>query len=241
MFSTLNESSLHKSLKIFYANRYGGKTEAQVEKWICDIVCEDETIIEIQTKSVSSLHEKVARLLALGKKVVIVHPITTRKTIRTFNPSGEEISAKKSPKRESVYSMLRELTGLCDILLHENFSLVCPLITAEEKRVRSEEPVQSKNGRRRFKKAWLKTDKSLLTLDGEITFRTKDEYLALLPRSLPEEFSSAELSCALEKEGKPYANLILWILHKMDLIERTGKKDKRFYYKKNSATNAAPF
>ena len=241
MFSTLNESSLHKSLKIFYANHYGGKTEVQVEKWICDIVCEGETIIEIQTKSVSSLHEKVARLLALGKKVIIVHPITTQKTIRTFNPNGEEISAKKSPKRENVYSMLRELTGLCDILLHENFSLVCPLITAEEKRVQSEEPVQSKNGRRRFKKAWLKADKSLLTIDREITFRGKENYLALLPPALPEEFSSAELSCALEKEGKPYANLILWILHKMNLIERTEKKGKRFYYKKNSAKNVAPF
>lgn len=234
MFSTLNESSLHKSLKIFYANRYGGKTEVQVEKWICDIVCEDETIIEIQTKNVSSLHEKAAHLLALGKKVTIVHPITTRKTIRTFDQSGEEISAKKSPKRESVYSMLRELTGLCDILLHENFSLVCPLITAEEKRVQSEDPVQSKNGRRRFKKAWLKTDKSLLTLDGEIDFHNASDYLALLPPALPEEFSSAELSSALEKEGKPYANLILWILHKMNLIERTEKREKRFYYKQRT-------
>lgn len=233
MFSTLNESSLHKSLKIFYANRYGGKTEAQVEKWICDIVC-DETIIEIQTKNVSSLHEKVARLLALGKKVTIVHPITTRKTIRTFDQSGEEISAKKSPKRESVYSMLRELTGLCDILLHENFSLVCPLITAEEKRVQSEDLVQSKNGRRRFKKAWLKTDKSLLTLDGEIDFHNASDYIALLPPALPEEFSSAELSRSLEKEGKPYANLILWILHKMNIIERTEKRDKRFYYKQRT-------
>lgn len=233
MFSTLNESSLHKSLKIFYANRCGGKTEVQVEKWICDIVC-DETIIEIQTKSVSSLQEKAARLLALGKKVTIVHPITTRKTIRTFDQSGEEISAKKSPKRESVYSMLRELTGLCDILLHENFSLVCPLITAEEKRVQSEDPVQSKNGRRRFKKAWLKTDKSLLSIDGEITFRNASDYLALLPRTLPEEFSSAELSRSLEKEGKPYANLILWILHKMNIIERTEKRDKRFYYKQRT-------
>lgn len=232
MFSTLNESSLHKSLKIFYANRYGGKTETQVEKWVCDIVCDDGAIIEIQTKSVSALHEKVARFLALGKKVTIVHPITTRKTIRTFDIGGKEISAKKSPKRENVYSMLRELTGLCDILLHEHFSLVCPLITAEEKRVRSEEPVQSKNGRRRFKQAWLKTDKSLLTLDDEITFHSKDDYLALLPSTLPEEFSAKEVSLALEKNAAPYANLLLWILRKTNLIELTEKKGRRFYYKK---------
>ncbi len=234
MFSTLNESALHKSLKIFYANRYGGKTEAQVEKWICDIVCDDGTIIEIQTKSVSALHEKAASLLALGKKVIIVHPITTRKTIRTFSQNGDEISAKKSPKKESVYSMLREITGLCDILLHENFTLVCPLITAEEKRVRSEKPLQSKNGRRRFKKAWLKTDKSLLTIGDEITFRGKDDYLALLPPALPEEFSSKEVSLALEKNAAPYANLLLWILRKTNLIELTRKKGRRFYYKKKA-------
>ncbi len=232
MFSTLNESSLHKTLKIFYASRHDGKTEIQVEKWICDIVCADGAIIEIQTKSVSSLHAKIASLLALGKKVAVVHPIVTRKTIRTFDIGGKEISAKKSPKRENVYSMLRELTGLCDILLHEHFSLVCPLITAEEKRIRSEEPVQSKNGRRRFKKAWLKTDKSLLTIDGEITFHGKDDYLALLPPALPDEFSSAEVSRALEKASAPYANLLLWILHKMNLIVRTEKRERKYYYKK---------
>lgn len=231
MFSTLNESSLHKSLKLFYAARHGGKTEAQVEKWICDIVCDDGTVIEIQTKNVSALHEKASRLLALGKKLVIVHPIITRKTIRTFAPSGEELSAKKSPKKESIYSMLRELTGMCDILLHELFSLACPLITTEEKRVTSEEPVQSKNGRRRFKKAWLKTDKSLLSIDGEIVFHGEERYRALLPKSLPEEFSSAELSCALEKDGKRYANLILWLLHRMNLIERTEKRGRTFYYR----------
>ena len=231
MFSTLNESALHKSLKIFYAERYGGKTEVQVEQWICDIVCDEKTVIEIQTKSVSSLHRKAAALLARGKKIIIVHPIITRKKIRTFNTSGKEIYAKASPKKESVYSMLRELTGLCDILLHENFSLVCPLVTAEEKRVQTEEPEQSKNGRRRFKKAWQKTDKSLVSIEGEIIFRDKENYIALLPAALPEEFSSAELSHFLKKEGKPYANLILWLLYKMNLIERTEKKGRLFYYR----------
>lgn len=232
MFSTLNESALHKSLKILYASRYDGKTEVQVEKWICDILCANDTVIEIQTKNVSALREKIAGLLALGKKVAVVHPIITRKTIRTFDMDGKEISAKKSPKKENAYSMLRELTGICDILLHENFSLVCPFITAEEKRAQSEKPLQSKNGRRRFKKAWLKTDKSLLTIGEEIIFRGANDYISLLPSDLPEEFSSAEVSRALEKSAAPYANLLLWILRKMNLIERTEKRGKRYYYKR---------
>lgn len=241
-FSTLNESHLHKSLKVFYAARHNGQTEIQVEQWICDIVCPDSSIIEIQTKNVSSLHDKLQGLLALGRKVTVVHPVITQKKIATFDTSGKRISCRKSPKKESLYTMLRELTGLCDILLHKNFTLLCPFITVEERRTQTATPVKTKNGRRRFAKNWVKTDKALLTIGEEYKFYGKKDYLSLLPKALfttqgvknaekMQEFSAKELAAALERPAKRYTNLTLWLLYHLGLIERTSTKNRFRYYR----------
>ena len=46
-------------------------------------------------------------------------------------------------------------------------------------------PVQSKNKKRRFKKDWIKTDKSLNKIIQTIQFNNKQDYLKLLPQNCP--------------------------------------------------------
>ena len=57
--NTYNESSLHNTLKIFYAEKFGGKTEVEAEGHIYDILCDDGQVIEIQTKNLSKLAGKI--------------------------------------------------------------------------------------------------------------------------------------------------------------------------------------
>ena len=75
MINTLNESSLHRALKTIYSLDNNSKTEEQVSQWICDIVQNENVIIEIQTANVSSLKNKIKSLLEMGKTVKIVHPV----------------------------------------------------------------------------------------------------------------------------------------------------------------------
>ena len=73
-------------------------------------------------------------------------------------------SEKEIPfaKKESLYSELKEFTSIAELLPNKNLTLLLPEITIVEKRVQCAEPVQAKNGRRRFKKAWQKTGKAAL-------------------------------------------------------------------------------
>jgi len=184
MINTLNESQLHKALKTFYAVQFSAQEEVKVERWYCDLVCPDGGIVEIQTKNVGALKEKIAGLLKSGRRVTVVHPIIKEKIIETYSEDGTLASRRKSPKKESLWSELREFTALTEILLQKKFSLLLPEITMAEKRIQSPEARQAKNGRRRYKKAWQKTDKALLTIGATYKLNGKKDWLGLLPKEI---------------------------------------------------------
>ena len=69
----LNESTLHKQLKTMFSTD-GAKTEKYIDKYICDIVCADGKIIEIQTSNLSKLRNKLVVLLD-NHKIEIIFPI----------------------------------------------------------------------------------------------------------------------------------------------------------------------
>ena len=181
MINTLNESSLHKALKTFYAVQFSAQEEVKVGRWICDLETSDGGIVEIQNKNVGALKEKIQGLLELKRRVTIVHPIITQKTIETRRQDGSLVSKRKSPKKENLYPELKEFTSIAELLPNKNLTLLLPEITIVEKRVQCAEPVQAKNGRRRFKKAWQKTGKALLTIGGSYKLSGKKDWLALLP------------------------------------------------------------
>ncbi len=234
--NTLNESSLHKTLKLLYAVQNNGRTEIQVNRWICDIVTEKGEIIEIQNKNLRNIKEKVQELLKCGKKVKIVHPVISEKIIITFSEDGQILRQRKSPVKENLYTMLKELTSYTEFLLDENFTLEIPEIKIEEYRRQTAEPVQLMNKSRRFKKNFIKTDKKLLSIGASRIFKTKDDYLKLLPETDEKDFSSKDISLKFREDktypsnaGK-YTNLLLWLLFHMNLLEKKGKKGKLIIY-----------
>ena len=235
MINTLNESQLHKALKTFYAVQFSAQEEVQVERWICDLACPDGEIVEIQTKNVGALKEKAGALLAAKRRVTIVHPIIKEKVIETCAADGKLVSRRKSPKKESLYSELKELTGIAPLLTDKKLSIILPEITVVEKRAKTDSPQQAKNGRRRFKKDWQKTDKALLTIGTSWKLNGKKDWLGLLPKELPAPFCAATVRDAFiaeqKKEAAPYANLLLWILRKAGLIERVPHEGRAYFYK----------
>ena len=175
--------------------------------------------------------------LEKGIIVKLVHTVVVTKTITLFNKDNEKISKRKSPKKGCIYDLFSELTGIYHILLRENFTLEVLLIDITEQRIRTEEPVQSKNNRRRFKKNWNKTNKHLDQIIETITFNKKEDYINLLPKNLPEEFCAKDINKLLKennsipKNYRPNGNLIIWVFNRMEIIEQTKVENRSRYYK----------
>ena len=223
--NTYNESSLHNTLKLYYANQYKGQTEVEADGHIYDILCEDGQVIEIQTKNVGKIARKLTDALEKGHNVRLVYPLVFRKRILLSDEKGETISKRLSPKKGSIYDILEELTKITDILLHPNFTLDIVIVNVIEHRTQTAHAVQTKNRRRRYKKNWLKTNKRLEEILETTEFKTAKDYLTLLPKDIPQEF------CAKDLNLPKYSHLLLWILSRSSIIEMSSKKGRTFYYK----------
>ena len=223
--NTYNESSLHNTLKAFYARLYDGKTEVKADGHIYDVLTKDGTVIEIQTKNLSKLYGKLSDTLSKGHRVKLIYPLIYRTRIITTDENGNKISSRLSPKKGCIYDMFRELTGLYSILLNPDFMLEVIKINMIEHRIKYKEPVQTANKSRRFKRDWLKVNKRLEEIIETYTFNSPEDYLKLLPENLPEEF------CAKDFNLPKYAHLIIWVLVRMEVIRQTGIKKRSRYYK----------
>lgn len=227
MINTFNENSLHKTLKDIYAYKYEGLTEQQIDKYICDIVCKNNLVIEIQTSNLSKLTEKISFLLKTHK-VMLVYPMPILTYIKSFDTEGKLKSNRKSPKKKNIYDIFGELFSLYKLLDNKNFTLtILPIIQTKEKHY-TEEPVQTFNKSRRFRKNWLITNKSLTEIKEEILITKLSDLLNYLPHDLPEAFSSKELS---KTEVGINANKMLWVLKKAELIEFVNKQNRFDYYR----------
>jgi len=234
-FSTLNESNLHNSLKVLYQEIYDGQIEVEQDGHVYDIVTKNGNVIEIQTKNLAKLLPKILDAIDKGHNVKLIHPIPVTTRIELKDEEGKIISNRKSPKKGCIYDLFKELTGIYILMTNPHFSLEVVEIEMTEERVRTNDAVQSKNGRRRFRRNWLKTGKRLDTIISTKRFSKPEDYLNLLP-PLPETFCAKDLKAELDKNpGIPKrninANLILWVLSHANIINQTETKGRIKFYK----------
>lgn len=243
--NTLNESSLHKTLKLMYALNENSKTEIELDGKIYDIVSNNGDVIEIQTQNLGKLLAKCMVALGKKRKIKIVYPLAVTKYLEMYGAAGERISRRKSPKRKTIYDLFTELTGIYPVLLEKGFSLEVLECVICERRIKTDAPVQSANGRRRFRKNWNKNDKILEEIVSTRVFSKASDYLALLPPALPEEFTASDIRSAIKsdkslpKSAAANANIMLWVMTRMNLIEHIGNKGRARIYKITAKQNNA--
>ena len=92
--------------------------------------------------------------------------------------------------------------------------------------------MQSANKRRRHKKDWLASDTDVEKTGTSRVFRTARDYLNLLPKNLPQEFTVNDLSARIEEPAASVRqiNEMLWLFRKLNFVARTGKRGKSFLY-----------
>jgi hypothetical protein len=212
--------SLHAALKTWYMQP-GDEIEMRVDGYVVDIVRGD-LLIEIQTRHFSALKHKLSNLMT-HHRVRLVHPIPRQKWIQRVSNNGhKQISRRKSPKRGRVEHLFSELVSFPKLAANTNLSIEV-LLTQEEEIWKND----GKGSWRR--KRWSIHDRRLLNVLESVILSSISNYQNLLPSSLPQEFTAADLKEALRLNYR-LAGKMAFCLREMGAIKQIGKKGNAFLY-----------
>jgi hypothetical protein len=214
------ESSLHRALKFRYAAS-ASLTEQEVGGFVCDGIGKDGELIEVQTGSFGPLKRKIPVLTA-HSPVRIVHPIILTKYIELYDEAGALVRRRKSPRSGTVWDLFRSLLYAPELPLLPRLSIELALVDITERRV------ADGKGSWRRKGASIK-DKDILAWHETIPLEKMRDYRRFTPFKKNEEFTVRDL--AQKAHIDPViARKTLYVLHKMKLLERKGKRGNSFVY-----------
>lgn len=235
MINTYNETGLHRAIKEALAAEVGGRTEAVIPgtRLVADVMDGDGNVVEVQTGSVGALSEKARLVLSRGRSFRVVRPVVVEKTL--VSPDG---TRRKSPRQDTVYSILRGIGRMADIL--GEIRLDALFVTAEEIRRAAEGGEAGK--RRRRPARHVVAARTLVDASGSRSFRSAADWLSLLP-PLPEPFTIPQVRAAIGSEGfgglgpedarfnarsresaAAQAGMLMWLLERLGLCRRDGKR-----------------
>ena len=158
-------------------------------------VYDGERVYEIQTGGFSPLRPKLEVLLP-HYPVTVVHPIPRRKYITWITPdTGEITPPHKSPRTGTFTDGLRQLIYILPLLGHPNLTIRLVLMDVEEQRVADG---WGRDGKRGSHRAVMLP----LTLENTLDLTCAADYMALVPDSLPAEFTAAQFSKAARLQGR---------------------------------------
>lgn len=185
---TLAEKSLHRVLKYYYEPD-AFRHEQPVGGFFADILNADG-VTEIQTGSFFHINKKLGEFLKT-ERVTLVCPVIRRRRLIYIDGEGELSRPRVSPKKGRVEDVFRELVHILPRLGDGNLVICVPLVDADEYRLRREKV------RKFHDKGYDKLDLVPTALVSETVFKTREDYLRLLP-DLPEGFTAKELASALK-------------------------------------------
>lgn len=215
----LGEGTLHLVLKNYIsANRE--EQEVRFGKKYIDVFV-DGRAYEVQTRNFSALKSKLDAFLPYFP-VTVVYPVVRNKKIAWLDPdTGERSSFRKSPKKQSVYSIFSELVYLKDHLSRDGLSFCVFEVDTEEIKL-----LCGKRSRDR-KKGSVRLNRTPTALHAITVFDSYRDFARLLPPK--EEFTLKELA-AYGSIGTPLAAQCVYCLrHAGMLIPRKGEGREKIY------------
>lgn len=212
---TLGEKSVHAVLKAAY-EPHALNLEVPVGGYVADILGEDG-IIEIQTRALWRLRDKLAAFLEVCA-VTVVHPVYPTEWISRTDPDTGEVVRRRSSRRGRAADVLAELYPLREFLKNPQFHL----------RVVELETERWDIGRSRGRKQHL--DRVPRAFLREWVLESPGDYRELLPQEVPETFTAEEFGRLLHQR-KDDAWQSLAVLEVLGLAERTGKQGRKNLYR----------
>lgn len=222
------ETDLHAALKAWYAQP-GDEIEAPVEGYIIDVKRGD-TLIEIQTRSFSSIKAKLLDLVP-RYPVRLVYPIAQDRWIVKVDQNRTTVlSRRKSPKHGKLVHVFDELIRFPTLLANPNLTL--ELLLTQEEEVRHHEP--QRRSRRSWRlRGWMTHERRLVDVLASQWFECPADLVALLPASLVSStstpFTTRDLATALD-ESKRLAQRMAYCLRKSHVLTVVGKRGNAYLY-----------
>ena len=175
----MTEHSLHTDIISWYSIE-GDKFEVKIDDFVIDLV-RDELLIEIQTRNLSAIKKKLAKLL-LAHRVRLVYPIAKVKWILYQSQQGEITRKRKSPKKGCLFDLFSELVYVADLFNERNFSFVV-LFTEDEE-------IRCNDGKGSWRRRGISIkDRRLLKIYDKVLFKSREDFLSFLPSDLSSSFT----------------------------------------------------
>jgi len=216
------ERLLHTFLK-YYLEPDPAYHEQPVVGFIADIF-HDGTLIEVQTRDLYRLRRKLEAFLEHSDVtcVNVVFPIAAVKWLVWVEADGLRRPRRKSPKADSALQILPELYGLRAMLRHPKLAFAAAMVQLEEYRHLDGWSRDKKRGSHRM-------ERLPLALDQLIALRVPEDYSALLPESLPPEFTVKEFGklCRMQEKA---AWRSLHVLTLVGVVRKCGKRGRSELY-----------
>jgi hypothetical protein len=214
------ETSLHRSLKSFYATP-GARTEAAVSGFRADVL-RDDVIVEIQASPFSAISGKIAALVE-QHRVLVVKPIARRKVLLRRSSAAADWDIRRlSPKHGRLIHVFEDLVYFTRVFPHPNLCVDAVLVDEEELRERRRA--------RRFRRADYRTiDRRLTAVVSSHRLQTAADLLALLPPGLPRPFTTDVLARHVDAP-EWLARKIAYTLRHCGATRATGKRGNRIVY-----------
>ncbi len=219
----LSEKSLHRILK-YYIEPNEDFHEVSFLGQVADVKnCNG--VFEIQTRSAERLNPKLEKFL-LHSPVTVVLPLAAEKYVSWIDiNSGNLGNAHKSPKHETIFDALFELSKIKNFIKNENLHIKLIFLSVSEYRYLNGYDRSGKRGSTRCERIPNK-------LLREIDILNISEIKSLVLKELPsEEFTALEFK-KLTKRTQRKNHYILHFLIELGVIERIGKCGRAFVYKK---------
>lgn len=217
---TLLEKTLHAVLKLYYEPDED-KHEVAMSGYYADIY-NDKGIIEIQTRQLNKLRDKLSVFLQ-DYHVTVVYPLPFNKWLSWVNPDNGEVQGRrKSPRHFTEYDAFYELYKIKSYLKNPNLSINLVLMDMEEYKLLNGWSYDKKRGSTRY-------DRVPVGIRRIVKFDRIEDYMQLVPADLKEDFTVKDFAMAagVSVEASRYT---LNILNYLEIVKRTGRVKNGYVY-----------
>jgi hypothetical protein len=224
-----NQTQLHQKLKDYYLSKFGGIQEVTLKvngnKYRIDVYNRDSnTAYEIQRSNFGGHFSKKIRGLLQSSElnIVIVHPIATNRRVSRMD--GELLGVRNYKMRSNVYSMFESLVRFNVEFIPQRMEIDVVFI---KEHVFKEFIEFYGRARRKYKII----QRDLLSIEKVMNFRTKSDFVNILPPGLPNTFTNHELAEKLSVEGSQrriqrISGIITYSLCRLGILTRVGTRGR---------------